>query len=124
MFCALSRSVVSDPCDPIDCSPPGSAVHWNFQARRLEWAATSFSRGPSQPMHQPRSPTLQADSLPSEPRGKPKNSAVGTIFLLRGSSQPKNQSWLSCIAGRLYRLIYEGSPLVMDRQKFLIWLEV
>ena len=25
------------PCDPIDCSPPGSSVHGIFQARILEW---------------------------------------------------------------------------------------
>ena len=35
--------------DPMDCSPPGSSVHGNFQARLLEWVATSFSRGSSQP---------------------------------------------------------------------------
>ena len=32
-------------CDPMDCSPPGSSVHGIFQARILEWVATSFSRG-------------------------------------------------------------------------------
>ena len=31
-------------CDPTDCSPPGSSVHWIFQARILEWVAISFSR--------------------------------------------------------------------------------
>ena len=36
-------------CDPMDSSLPGSSVHWIFQARVLEWAAISFSRGSSQP---------------------------------------------------------------------------
>ena len=36
-------------CDPMDCSPPGSSVHGIFQARILEWVATSFSRGSSWP---------------------------------------------------------------------------
>ena len=36
-------------CDPMDCSPPGSAVHGIFQARILEWGATAFSRGSSRP---------------------------------------------------------------------------
>ena len=31
-------------CDPIDGSPPGSAVHGIFQARVLEWVATAFSK--------------------------------------------------------------------------------
>ena len=33
--------------DPMDCSLPGSSVHGIFQARILEWAAISFSRGSS-----------------------------------------------------------------------------
>ena len=36
-------------CDPMDCSPPGSSIHWILQARILEWVAISFSRGSSQP---------------------------------------------------------------------------
>ena len=36
-------------CDCMDCSPPGSSVHGVFQARVLEWAAISFSRGSSPP---------------------------------------------------------------------------
>ena len=36
-------------CDPMDCSLPGSSVHGIFQPRLLEWAATSDSRGSSQP---------------------------------------------------------------------------
>ena len=36
-------------CDPMDSSLPGSTVHGIFQARILEWAAISFSRGSSQP---------------------------------------------------------------------------
>ena len=34
---------------PMHCSPPGSSVHGNSQARILEWAATSFSRRSSRP---------------------------------------------------------------------------
>ena len=32
----------------------------------------------------PRSPALQADSLPAEPPGKPKNTGVGSLSLLQG----------------------------------------
>ena len=39
---------MSDSCDPMDCSPPGSSVHGVSQARILEWVAISFSRGSSQ----------------------------------------------------------------------------
>ena len=33
--------------DPVNCSPLGSSAHGILQARILEWAATSFSRGSS-----------------------------------------------------------------------------
>ena len=36
-----SCSVVSDFCDPMDCSLPGSSIHGIFQARILEWMAIS-----------------------------------------------------------------------------------
>ena len=42
-----------------------------LQARVLEWVAMPFSRGSSNPGIKPRSPTLQVDSLLSEPPGKP-----------------------------------------------------
>ena len=35
-------------------------------------------------MIEPRSPALQADSLPAEPQGKPKNTGVGSLSLLQG----------------------------------------
>ena len=34
---------MSDSCDPVDCSLPGSSVHVILQARILEWVAISFS---------------------------------------------------------------------------------
>ena len=39
-------------CNPIDCIPPGSSIHWIFQARVLEWVAIPFSRGSSWPRDQ------------------------------------------------------------------------
>ena len=47
----LSRSVVSDFWDPMDCTPPGCSVHGILQARTLEWVASSFSRGSSPPRY-------------------------------------------------------------------------
>ena len=42
---AAAKSLQSCPtlCDPIDGSPPGSAIPRILQARALEWAAISFS---------------------------------------------------------------------------------
>ena len=55
----------------MNCSLPGSSVHGILQARTLEWVAISFSGDLPDPGIEPGSPALQADSLPSEPPGKP-----------------------------------------------------
>ena len=61
----VKRSEVTQLCptlrDPVDANLPGSTVHGIFQARTLEWAAISFSKG---------------------------------------SSQPRDRNWISCIADR------------------------
>ena len=48
MCAVLGHSVVSDSLWPMDCSPPGSAVHGILQARILEWVAMPSSRVSSQ----------------------------------------------------------------------------
>ena len=52
-------------CDPMDCSSPDSSFHGILQARILEWVASPFPRG---------------------------------------SSQPRDQTWVSCIAGRFFTI--------------------
>ena len=53
-WCTHAKSLqsCSTPCDPMDCSPPGSSVHGILQARILEWVAVSSSMGSSQPRDQ------------------------------------------------------------------------
>ena len=43
---------MSNSCNPMNCSLPGSSVHGILQARILEWVAISFSRGSSWPRDQ------------------------------------------------------------------------
>ena len=58
-------------CNPMDYNPPGSSVYGIQQARRLEWVAIPFPDNLPYPGFKSWSPTLQADSSPSEPPGKP-----------------------------------------------------
>ena len=58
-------------CNPKDYSLPGSSVHGILQARILEWDSISFSRESSWNRDWSRVSSLQSDSLPSEPPGKP-----------------------------------------------------
>ena len=57
---------------------------------------------------EPRSPALQADSLPAEPPGKPKNTGVGSLSLLQRIflTQESNQGLLHC-RRILYQLSYQ-----------------
>ena len=76
--CLVAQSCLT-LCDPMGCSPPGSSVHGILQAI-LEWVAIPFSRGSTRPRMEPWSPALQADSLASEPPGKP--SAFSWVMLI------------------------------------------
>ena len=44
-LCVCLVTVVSDSCNPLDYSPPGSSVHGILQAKILELVAISYSRG-------------------------------------------------------------------------------
>ena len=56
----------------MDRSPLGPSVNGILQARILEWVAVSFFSNLPDPGIEPGSSALQADSLPSEPPGKPR----------------------------------------------------
>ena len=53
-------------CDPMDYT-----VYGILQGRILEWVTVPFLGDLPNPGIRSRSPTLQADSLPAEPPGKP-----------------------------------------------------
>ena len=57
-------------CDPVECSLPGFSVHGILQEKILEWGAISFSGDLPDPWIEPGSPTLDWDTLTSEPPGK------------------------------------------------------
>ena len=84
-------------CDPMDYT-----VHGILQARILEWVALPFSRGYYNSGIESRSPSLQADSLPTEPPEKPKNTGVNSYLFSRGSSWPRSQTGVSRIAGKFF----------------------
>ena len=65
------------------CDARDYIVHGILQARILEWVAFPFSRASSQPGIEPRSSALQADFLPAEIPGMPKNTEVGSLALLQ-----------------------------------------
>ena len=97
---------VAQSC-PTLCHPMDYIVHSILQARILEWVAVHFSRDLPNTGIEPRSSSLQANALPSEPQGTPKNSGVDSlshrqwIFL----TQESNWGLLHC-RQILYQLSY------------------
>ena len=116
-LCVCAKSLQSCPTllNLRDCSPSGSSVHGILQARILEWVTMPSSKGFSQPRDRTQVSHIAADSLPSEPLGKPKNTGVGSLSLLQGIflTQESNQGLLHC-RRILYQLSYEGSPITLN----------
>ena len=87
--------------DSLLSEPPG---------KTMEWAIPSPGDF-SNPGVEPRSPTLQVDSLPAGPTGKPKNTGVGSLSLLQDIFPTQELNWglLHC-RWILYQLSYQGIP--------------
>ena len=84
-------------CDPMDWSIPGPPVHHQlleFAQTHVHWAGDAIQ--PSYPLSSPSPPAFLVVAVPFS----------------RGSSQPRDQPQISCIAGGwiLYQLSHRGSP--------------
>ena len=85
---------------------PWTLVHGILQARI--WSGGDLPN----PGIELRSPSLQTDSLPAEPQGKPKNTGVGSLSFLQEifPTEELNQDLLHC-RQTLQQRSYEGSPM-------------
>ena len=94
---------------------------WTIQSMEFSrpeyWSGYTFpSPGDlPNPGIKPRSPALQADSLPAEPQGKPKSTGVGSLSRLQRifPTQGSNPGLLHC-RRILYQLSRKGSPRVLE----------
>ena len=106
VLCLVTQSCPT-LCDLMGCRPPGSSVHEILQEywSRLPFLAPGDLPNPG---IEPRSPTLQADSLPAELPGKPKNPGVCSLPLLQGvfPTQGLNRGLLHC-----RRILYQWTHL-------------
>ena len=59
-------------------------------------------RGLPDPGIKPRSPTFQADYIPSHPPGKPKSTEMCSLSFSRGSSWRRSQTGVSCVASGFF----------------------
>ena len=72
----LVTQLCSTLCNPMDCSPPGFPAHGDSSGKKEYWGGLPCFPGDlPDPGVKPRSHTLQADSLLSEPPGEPEGIA-------------------------------------------------
>ena len=113
-MCLVSQSCPT-LCNPMVCNPPSYSVHGDSPGKNTGVGCYALFQGifPN-PGIKPRSPTLQADSLPPEPPGKPKNTGVGSLSLLQEIFLTQELNWglLHC-RWILYLLSYQGSPYII-----------
>ena len=69
-------------CDPMECSPPGSSVHGDSSGKNL--------------------PHCRQILYQLSPQGSPRTLEWVAYPFSRGSSQPRNWTGVSCIAGRFF----------------------
>ena len=106
--------------DPMYCSPPGSSVHGDSPGKNT--GVGCHARAMPIPCLRGIFPTQESNSglqhcrwilLPTEPPGKPKNTAVGSLSLLQGifPTQDSNRGLLHC--RRIpYQLSNQESPTI------------
>ena len=114
-------------CDLMNCSLPGSSVHGILQAGILEWVATSFSRGSSQPRNQTPVSCIAGRFFTTEPPGITKNGYDGGFYItvcivqnFSGGSAVKNPA-----AMQETRVPISGSgrfPRAKERQPIPVFL--
>ena len=111
LCCVQSISHVRLSAAPWTCSLPGSSVHGDSLGKDWSGLPCPFPGDLPNPGIDPRSPALQADSLPAEPQGKIKSTGVGSLSLLQEIFLTQESNWglLHC-RQILYQLIHQGSP--------------
>ena len=112
-MCVLSRSVLSNSLQPHGLQPARLLCPWGFSRQEYQTVLPCPSPGDlSNPGIEPRSLALWADSLPSEPPGKPKNTRMGSLSLLQQIFPTRELNWglLHC-RQILYQLSYQEARL-------------
>ena len=111
--CVFSCLIMSNSLQSHRLQPTRLLCPWGF-SRPEYWSGLPCPPPGDLPNPgiEPRSSTLQADSLPSEPLGKRKNTWVGSLSLLQGIflTQESNRGLLH-YRQILYQLSYQGSLL-------------
>ena len=110
MFIYMKVKVKLTQSHPTLCKPMDYTVRGILQARIPEWVAFPFSRGSSQPRNRTQVCHIAGAIFTVELQRKPKNTGVGSLFLLQWIFPTQDLNWglLHC-RQILYQLSYQQS---------------
>ena len=112
MLCLVTQSCLTHG-DSMDCSPPGSSVHGDSPGRNTGVGYHVLLQGSSQP----RSLTLQADSLPSEPPGEPWW-ALHVEYIMQNAELDETEAGIKTARRNINNLRYaDDTTLMADKVK-------
>ena len=110
-YAVLSHSVISNSLGSHGLQPSRLLCPWHSPGKNTGVRCHALLQGNlPNPGIKPRSPTLQVDSLSTEPQGKPKNTGMGSLSCLLGIFPTQESNWglLHC-RQILYQLSYQRS---------------
>ena len=105
LLCLVTQSCPT-LCDPMDCSPPGSSVYENCPGKNIGLGCPPPGDLPNSEI-KPRSPTLQADYLPSEP----------PRYIMQNSGLDESQSGSKTVGRNINNLRYADDTTLMAESK-------
>ena len=109
LHCAQSCPIL---CDLMDYSPPDFSVHGDSPGKNTGVGCHALLQGIfSTQGSNPGLPHCRQILYQLSCKGSPTVLEWIAYPFSRGCSQPRNRTRVSCIAGGLYQLSYEGSPL-------------
>ena len=90
-------------CDPLDCSPPGSSVHGDSPGKNTGVGCHALLQGifPTQGLN-PGLPHCRQILYHLSHQKSPRTLKWVAYPFSSGSSRPRNQTGVSCIAGRFF----------------------
>ena len=124
--CVLSCSAMSNSLPSYGMQHTRLLYPWGFSMQEYWSGLPCLPPGDLPKLGiKPRSPTLQANSLPSEPPENPKNTGVGSLTLLQGIFPAQESNWglLHC-RQILYHLSYQRSPNIWYGIENILYLGI
>ena len=128
-MCVLVAQSCPTRWDPMNCTLPSSSLHRILQVRILQWVAIPYSllqgifptQGSSpDPGIKPTSPALWADSLLSEPPGKPTPTQISPVILFSLHDRMCQYQHLSIFPQHCYTYTQQYTALMVQFKRLSV----